>query len=96
MTWASSSQNYSAPGQAVTFTAMVSGMMGGAPTGTVSFYDGDVLLGTITLTPGMMGSTASFTTSALASGSHQIRAVYNGDVDYASSMSAPLTQTVGT
>ncbi len=96
MTWASSSQNYSALGQAVTFTAMVSGMMGGAPTGTVSFYDGDILLGTGTLTPGMMGTTASFTTAGLASGSHQIAAVYSGDDTFLGSTSSPLTQMVGT
>ncbi len=94
MTWASSSQGYSAPGQAVTFTATVSGGMVGSPTGTISFYDGTTLLGTVSLVPGMMGTTASFTTSSLALGNHQITAVYSGDSTFDSSTSWPLTQTV--
>ncbi len=95
MTWASSSQNYSAPGQAVTFTATVYGGMVGSPTGTVSFYDGATLLGTVSLAPGMMGATASFTTSALVLGDHQITAVYSGDLAFAASTSSPLDQMVG-
>src|SRR5262249_47721624 len=49
-------------GQAVTFTATVAAVAPGAttPTGTVTFQDGDVVLGTVAVGP---GGTATFTTS---------------------------------
>jgi Bacterial Ig-like domain (group 3)/Autotransporter beta-domain len=83
-----SSLNPSAPGQAVTFTATVTGA---SPTGTVQFKDGAANLGApITLAAG----TASFTTSTLTSGSHAITAVYSGDTNNLASTSAVLAQTV--
>ncbi len=82
-----SSANPSALGQAVTFTATVSGA---SPTGTVQFKDGGTLLGTGTLS----GGTASFSTSALTAGSHSITAVYGGDTNNLTSTSSMLSQTV--
>jgi type IV secretory pathway TrbL component len=55
------------------------------PTGTVSFYDDSgsngVLLGTVALSNG----NASFSTSALAPGTHLIAAVYGGDANVSGS-----------
>lgn len=72
-----SSRNPSTYGEAVTFTCAVSGG-GGTPTGTVSLYDGTTLLGSGTLSNGRW----TFTTSALAVGSHAMRCEYAGDNNY--------------
>jgi hypothetical protein len=86
-----SSQNPSTVGQSVTFTATVSPLAGSStPTGTVTFRDGIVDLATVPLA----GGSATFSTSALALGSHVITVVYNGDATYLTSTSAPLTQDV--
>jgi uncharacterized repeat protein (TIGR01451 family) len=82
-----SSLNPSLLGQTVIFTATVSGS---SPTGTVTFRDGATTLGTGT--PNGSG-VATFTTAALASGSHAVTAVY-GDANNASSTSSVLTQSV--
>src|SRR5262249_35733291 len=82
-----SSRNPSRVGQSVTFKATVSPS---AATGTVRFFDGSTLLGSVALS----GGSASFTTSGLAMGSHSITAQYVGDGNYNGSTSAVLTQTV--
>jgi hypothetical protein len=84
-----SSLNPSTYLQSVTFTAVVSGA-GGTPTGTVTFFDGASNIGTGTLVSG----TATLTTPSLTIGSHTVTAVYGGDVTFAGSTSAPLTQVV--
>jgi len=84
-----SSQNPSNFQQAVTFTATVSPQFSGTPAGTVVFKDGTTTLKTVTLS----GGGAKFTTSTLASGTHQITATYSGNIDFTTS-SAALTQTV--
>jgi hypothetical protein len=84
----SSSQNPSASGQAVTFTATVTSS-GGVPTGTVTFKKGATTLGPATLSNGV----ATFTTSTLAVGSSTITAVYGGTANYSTS-SASMTQAV--
>jgi len=86
----SSSLNPSAFGQAVTYTATVSGAAG-TPTGTVTFRDGGSVLGTVPLDG---AGKASLTTAAVGGGSHTITATYNGDASYGASTSAPLSQTV--
>jgi Bacterial Ig-like domain (group 3)/MBG domain (YGX type) len=73
-------------GDPVTLTATVTS----GATGTVSFYDGSVLLGTGAVANGV----ATLTTSTLAAGTHTVTAVYNGDATYASSQSGPATVTV--
>ena len=73
-------------GDPVTLTATVTS----GATGTVSFFDGSVLLGTGAVTNGV----ATLTTSTLVAGTHTITAVYNGDATYASSQSGPATVTV--
>jgi YVTN family beta-propeller protein len=74
-------------GDPVTLSASVSPS---AVTGTISFYDGSVLLGS----GAVSGGTANLVTSTLSAGTHSITAIYNGDVDYASSTSTPQTVTV--
>src|SRR5262249_4008984 len=66
-----SSANPAVTGQAVTFTATVGAVApgAGAPTGTVTFRDGNVVLGTVAVGP---GGTATFTTSFAAAGGHLI------------------------
>lgn len=68
-------------GQNVTLSATVTSLTTGVPTGQVSFYDGNTLLGISTLTTG----TASFATSSLTSSTHAITAVYSGDTNFTGS-----------
>ena len=65
-------------GASVTLTAVVSPSNGGGviPDGTVTFSDGTTVLTTATLDG---TGTATFTTSTLANGVHDITAVYSGD-----------------
>ena len=78
-------------GQSVTLTATVSPSTGsGTPTGSVTFYDGSISLGTGTLTAGV----ATVSTTALAQGTDTITATYNGDPTYADSTSTGQSVTV--
>jgi hypothetical protein len=78
-------------GQSITFSATVAPTTGsGTPTGTVTFHDGAVTLGTGSLSSG----TASFTGS-LAAGTHSITASYPGNTTFAASMSAVDNLTIG-
>src|SRR5262249_8930377 len=79
-------------GQAVTFTATVAAVAPGAgtPTGTITFKDGKVTLGTVAVGA---GGTATFTTSFAAAGGHAITAVYSGDPSFVGSSQA-LTEQV--
>jgi hypothetical protein len=95
-----SATNPSVSGQSVTFTATVSINSPGTnalanPTGTVTFYDAGVAIGTGMLT-GTSTDTATFTTSALSTATHQITAAYtSGDGNFnASPASAAIIQTV--
>lgn len=85
-----SSLTPSAFGSNVTFTATVTSSAG-TPGGTVTFFNGVSELGTITLNA---GGIATFSTAALAVGTHSITAQYSGNSSYAGSTSSPLTQTV--
>jgi len=75
-------------GQAVTFTARVAAAT--TPTGTVTFREGAAILGSAALT----GGTASFTTTTLSVGNHQIYANYAAQGTWATSSSAAVTVTV--
>lgn len=81
-----SSPNPSMVGQTVTFTATVTT----GATGTVTFKSGTTVLGKVSLT----GNTASLSTSALAKGTHSIKAVYSGDTTFKGSTSPVLKQVV--
>src|SRR5262249_6095994 len=63
----------------------------GTPTGTVSFKDGSVTIGTGSLDN---AGRATFSTSALAIGGHSISVRYLGDTNFNGSDSAAVTQTV--
>jgi hypothetical protein len=82
----------SAAGQPVTLNATVSVPTpgGGIPTGTVSFYDGTVLIATVDLDASRVGHAAVI----LPAGLHKITAVYNGSTDYKTSTSAALSLAV--
>jgi alpha-tubulin suppressor-like RCC1 family protein len=82
-----SSLNPALYGQSVTLTATVSPS---AATGTVTFQDGGVTLGTGSLS----GGVATFTTSTLTTGAHSITASYAGDAIYNGSTSSVVSQTV--
>ncbi|MGW3269588.1 beta strand repeat-containing protein, partial [Streptomyces sp. NPDC001056] len=90
-TTVTSSPNPSVFGQEVTFTATVTPTVpGGTPTGEVAFsVDGSAPV----LVP-LVGGTATFTTSSLATGEHAVTAVYGGDVNFTGS-TGTATQTVG-
>jgi hypothetical protein len=76
----------------VTFIATVTASSGsGTPTGTVAFLDGSTVLATATVDG---SAQATYTTDALAVGSHSMTAVYGGDPNFSGSTSAMLTQTV--
>ena len=80
-------------GQPVTFTATVTPVIpttAPAPSGTITFTDGSATLATVAVS----GNSASFTTSVLTAGSHNITARYSGDALYSASASPMLLQTV--
>ena len=77
-------------GNPVTFTVHVSGA-GASPTGSVTFFDGNLNLGSAALSAGA----ASFSTSSLAVGARSITAMYSGDTANAASVSAAVSVTVG-
>ncbi|HEY7096030.1 MAG TPA: Ig-like domain repeat protein [Terriglobales bacterium] len=87
-----SSSNPSDLGQPVTFTATLKARFPGisTPTGQVRFLDGSTLLATETLSAGQ----ATFTTSDLIAGSHNIKVAYSGDTIFNPSSLVPLTQVV--
>ena len=87
-----SSSNPSTYGQSVTFMASVSAVAPGAgtPSGTVTFKDGNKVLGTGNL----VGGVATLTISFLSSGTHSIKAACGGSSAFKSSASAVLSQVV--
>lgn len=86
----SASPNPSVVGTPVVLHATVTGN-GGAPTGPVHFRDGPTDLGT-----GQLNSSgvATFSTSALVVGPHNLTAIYQGDTNDAGSTAASIPQTV--
>ncbi len=64
----------------------------GIPTGTIDFLDGNDRLGGVPLNA---AGVATLTTSNLAAGVHTIVAGYSGDRNFESSVSAPVTVTIG-
>ena len=90
-TKATSSRKVSKLGQLVEFTATVSPARKGGrvPAGTVSFWDGRSLLGTLESS----GGKARFSTTLLSEGTHTIRVVYFGQAGFAASFTS-FRQTV--
>lgn len=79
--------NPAASGAAVTFAATVTGT-GGTPTGSITFKDGATTLGAVPLDG---TGHASLMTTALASGTHSITAVYGGDATFGASTSTAVS-----
>jgi hypothetical protein len=80
-----SSSSSVTPGQGVTLTATVVSVTAGTPTGSVAFYNGSALLGTVPLTAG----TATISTSSLTVGAiNVLNAVYSGDSNFTTSQSS--------
>lgn len=89
-----SSKNPSGSGESVTLTAQVTAVApgGGVPSGDVTFSDGGTPLVTVTLDN---TGKASFSTSGLIIGNHELVATFLGGPTHAASVSAKLTQSVG-
>jgi hypothetical protein len=94
-TWTTlaSSANPSPAGQSIVLTATVRGTSGGTPTGTVTFKEQSVVLGTGTVDS---QGRASLSTAPLALGTHRITAAYSGDANFSASTSAVLKQAAPT
>ncbi len=80
-------------GQTVTFTAVVSAAAPGAgtPTGTVTFTNGSVVLGTAVLD---RNGRASISSSSLGVGNHKVTALYHGNANFSASNSGAASLTV--
>jgi uncharacterized repeat protein (TIGR03803 family) len=93
VTTLTSSPNPSNFGESVTFTAVVTDILGGSPPDgeTVSFMKGKTILGTGRLS----GGVATFAISTLKVGATSVKAVYGGDPpDFQGSTSKPVKQVV--
>jgi hypothetical protein len=73
-------------GTSVTFTAQVAA----SATGTITFLDGATSMGSGTVSGGI----ATFTTTSLAAGTHNITAGYSGDANYSAAVSALLPEAI--
>jgi hypothetical protein len=83
----------SAPGLGlpVTLTVQATSTTSGVPTGSVTLADGSTTLSVIPLSAGA----ATFTTSSLALGAHNLCASYSGDANFLPSSSATANLAVG-
>src|SRR5262249_22972683 len=88
-----SAPNPSVFGQSATFTATVLPVAPGAGTrtGSVTFFDGGVSMGSAALSA---AGTASVSTAALAGGIHSITATYSRDTNFTGNTSAAWQHTV--
>jgi parallel beta-helix repeat protein len=77
-------------GQAITFTARAAGA-GGVTGGTVSFSDQGTLLGTAAVNS---SGVATFTTSSLSAGTHEVTATLGAFGNYGGSTSTSLAETI--
>jgi trimeric autotransporter adhesin len=88
----SSFANPSAVNQSVTFTVTVTPVSGtDTPTGSVVFIDGSTTLATLPLSG---SAQATYATSSLAVGTHNITVSYSGDVQFNGSTSTTYSQVV--
>ena len=91
-----STVNPSVTGQSVTYTATVTvtAPASGTPTGTVNFRDAAVTIAGCGAQPVSVAGTATCTVTYAAAAGHTISGVYSGDVNFNTSTSPNLTQTV--
>jgi hypothetical protein len=76
-------------GQPITFVATVNAA--GIPGGSVSFFDGTTLLGTVALDD---SGRANLTISNLSTGLHSVTASYSGDPNHIGGVSGSVTESV--
>jgi len=84
------SANPQVVGQPVTLTAAVTSASPNL-TGSISFQDGATVLGSVSLNA---NGTATFTTSSLVFGSHNLTAVYSGDTNHAAATSPAVSEQI--
>jgi parallel beta-helix repeat protein len=83
--------NPASVGQQVTFTAVISGTLGGAPSsGTVNFADQNGTIGTAAVNAG----SAVLSTSTLAAGTHILTATFLANGVFAGGTSQPYTEVI--
>jgi hypothetical protein len=88
-----SSLNPATSGQNVTLTASVqSSVSGSLTTGSVTFFDGANVLGSVNLA--LPSQSVQLAVSNLAVGTHSLTAKYNGDRNFSVGTSSVLTETV--
>ncbi len=79
-------------GQSITLTDTLPSTNGLVPTGTVTFYNGTMVIGTGTVNA---SGIATLTTGALPAGTDSVSAVYSGDGNFSSTPSNTVVETVG-
>jgi hypothetical protein len=77
--------------QTVFLSAAVAPVPGGSVPGTVSFYNGAMLLGTVGLNS---SGRAAFSTTTLPVGGDSLTATYSGNAGFAASTSTPVAETI--
>jgi len=85
-----SNPNPSFVNQPVSFTAVVTGVNGVVPTGSINIQQGGLILATVQLVNGQ----AVFSTAFSSSGTRSVTAVYSGDPNYPGATSKVLKQVV--
>jgi sugar lactone lactonase YvrE len=88
----SASTNSPGLGLPVTLTVQASSTTSGIPTGNATLLDGST---TLSVVPLSAGGAATFTTSSLALGAHNLSASYSGDANFQPSSSATANLAVG-
>src|SRR5204862_74416 len=83
------SANPAVVGQTLTLTASISNTAG-AVTGSVMFFDGQQVLGTVAV----VGGVATLDVSTFAVGHHSLTASYSGDTNHFGSGSAAVDQVI--
>ena len=93
----SADNNPALPGTPVTFTAQFPKVAAGAatPTGTVTFFDNGISIGTATVTMTNGVASAVITKPSLTVGTHPITATYSGDTNYGAVTSPIYNEVIG-
>lgn len=81
-------------GEAVTLSATVSPNGTGTPTGTVRFEVGPTGAPVVQQEVALSSGTASFTSTEIPAGTHDVRAIYLGDGDYSGSIGLGASLTI--
>jgi hypothetical protein len=90
-----SSVDPSVAGESVSYTSVVTAVVpaSGTPTGSVAFLDSASTISGCGAQP-LVGGVAACSVAYAGIGTHAITAIYNGDPNFTTSTSQPLTQTI--